>query len=584
MSDFDMITSRLRAQLDQDDGMKDLDKVVERHGRVEGEPFSFDGHEFQREIIRDTSSRISVRKCSQVGLTELMVQKTMALCSVMKHKRVIFTLPVAAMAQKMSKDRFDGLIEQSEFYRGMVVKANNSASLKKVGSCSLYIGGTFGDTGAISVPAEVVISDEIDFSNQEVLGKLSSRLRHATKDERGYSGKRFEFSTPTVDDYGIDLRFKRGHQSHFMVKCKSCSSWELPDFFEDFVIPGMDKPLVELERKDVHDDRYRVQDTWIKCPNCGTDLWSSIMDPSRREWVARHPDRWEHSYQVMPWDVPIHNTPSSIVNQFGEYVTFQDFANFVLGIPFTSPDNSFLTSLEHRDRVSTAELWIYGQCIVKSATVGGLDVGKTCHLVVMAQAGNKSYVVWAETITNTINKPATEAVINRFEFFKMRKLVVDAGPDITLVNNLVGAKALGSISACQYVRSVPGLDIISEHDDGQLIKADRTKTLNDVMTRHNAGDILYAKQLSEEIFSQLKSLKKIRNLDASGDAVERFEATGEDHYAHALGYANIARMAIEEFGGNMGFSMPPSVGKMRLGKNASKSDDAHRTPGLRRIG
>ena len=579
-----MMTSRLRAQLDQDEGLGELDKVVEKHGRVEGEPFSFDGHEFQREIIRDTRSRISVRKCSQVGLTELMVQKTMAMCAVMKHKRIIFTLPVESMANKMSKDRIDGLVDQSDYYRGMVVKANNSASLKKVGTCSLYIGGTFGNTGAISVPAEVVISDEIDFSNQHVLGKLSSRLRHATKDERGYSGKRFEFSTPTVDDYGVDARFKKGHQAHYMAKCLSCGSWEVPDFFEDFVIPGMDKPLVELERRDMQNETYRFHEAWIKCPNCGDNLWPAIMDPSRREWVARHPDRWEHSYQVMPWDVPMHNTPASIINQFGEYTNFQDFANFVLGVPFTSPDNSFLVSQEHKDRVADAELWIYGQHIVKSATVGGLDVGKTCHLVVMAQAGKKSFVVWAETIPNTINKPATEAVLERFEFFKMRKLVVDAGPDITLVNQLVSAKALGHISACQYVRSVPGLDIISEHDDGQLIKADRTKTINDAMVRHNAGDIHYPAKLADDIFVHLKALKKIRNLDAAGEDVERFEATGEDHYAHSLNYANIARMALEEFGDEIPFAMPPTVGKMKVGKKASRSVDGKPLPGLKRIG
>lgn len=567
-ADFGMLTSRIRAQLDQDTGLRDLDKVVEKYGRIEGEPFSFDGHEFQREIIRDVSSRLYVRKCSQVGLSELMVQKLLAMCSVVQYKRLIFTMPVAAMAQKFSKDRVDSVIEQSDYYRGMVVKANNSASQKKIGNNTVYIGGTFGDTGAISVPAEILINDEIDFSNPVVLGKLSSRLRHATKDAKGYSGTRIMFSTPTVDDYGIDNYFKRGHQAHYMVKCTHCGSWEFPDFMQDFVVPGMDKPIIELERRDMQNELYRFEDAWIKCPGCGNDLWSSLIQPERRQWVPKYPDRWEKSYQVMPWDVPTHNTPASIIQQFDEYRDVGDFFNFVVGLPYSSPDNSFMVSDEHRDRVADAELWIYQQCVAKSATVGGLDVGKTCHLVVMAASGKVSYVVWAETIQNTISKPATEEIIKRFEFFKMRKLVIDAGPDITLVNQLVGAKALGQISACQYVRSVPGLSIISEHDDGQLIKADRSKTMGATMKAHNAGFIHYPMKLAADVFAHLKSIKKIRNLDVSGEDVERFEATGEDHYGHALNYAMVARMAVEEFGTEIGVAAPPTVGRLRLGAGA----------------
>lgn len=570
MSDLGMMPSRLRARLDQGEGLKGLDEVVEKHSKIDGEPFTFGNHEFQREIIRDTRSRIAVRKCSQVGLSELMVQKVLALSSVLNHKRIIFTLPVSAMAQKFSKDRIDGAINQSDYYSGMVKAANNSASQKLIGSTMLYVGGTFGDTGAISVPAYAVISDEVDFSNQEVLGKLSSRLRAQEQDEMGYPGMRFEFSTPTVDDFGIDHRFQSGDQRYYMVKCRHCNQWSVPDFFQDFVVPGMDKPLVELERRDLRDNVYRFSETWLKCPCCSNELWSSILDNSRRQWVAKFPDRWEHSYQVAPWDVPKFNNPVSIIKQFGEYTNYQDFANFVLGQPFTSPDNTFLTNEDHVHRVNDAELWIFQQHIVRSSTVGGLDVGKTCHLVVMADHGKHSYVVWSEEITNTISSPAAPQVLERFDFFKMRKLVVDAGPDLTLVSTLVNAKGLGAISACQYARTVPGLSVITEHDDGQLIKADRTKTLDNVMRRHNAAEIHYPRRVIDDIFTHLKALKKIRNpnADADGGAVERFEATAEDHYGHALNYANIARMALEEFNGAGVVGAPAVVKKFRFGENA----------------
>lgn len=568
MSEFGMLSSRLRARLDRGEGLKRLDEVVEKYSKIDGEPFTFDTHEFQREIIRDTRSRIAVRKCSQVGLSELMVQKILALASVLHHKRIIFTLPVSALAQKFSKDRIDGAINQSDYYSGMVKAANNSASQKLIGSTMLYVGGTYGDTGAISVPAYAVISDEIDFSNQVTLGKLSSRLRAQEKDEMGYPGLRFEFSTPTVDEYGIDERFQRGHQAYFMVRCRHCEHFVLPNYFEDFVIPGFDKPIVELERRDFLDDRFKFGKSWIKCPKCGNDLKSSLSDLERREWVAKHPDRWEHSYQVYPWDVPALNSPASIIQQFQEYKREEDFYNFVVGIPFSSPDNSFLTGQEHRDAVCDAELWIFQNCIVKSPTVGGLDVGKTCHLTVQTVVGKTSFVVWAETIPNTLSSPAAPEVLARFDFFKMRKLVVDAGPDITLVNTLVSAKPLGMISACQYVRSVPGLDIITEHDEGQLIKADRSKTLGSLMKRHNSGKIRYPRRLVDDIFEQLKTLKKIRHTDSNGDEVEKFESTGDDHYGHSLNYCEIARQSVEDSMNKGVVGAPAVVSRFRIGSKA----------------
>ena len=108
-------SSRLRMQLNREEGLRELDKTVTKYGFVSGHPYSFKDHEYQIDIIRDTRSRISVRKCSHVGLSELMVQKILAMCATMKHTRIIFTLPTRDMAMAFSKDRFDGAIDQSEF-------------------------------------------------------------------------------------------------------------------------------------------------------------------------------------------------------------------------------------------------------------------------------------------------------------------------------------------------------------------------------------------------------------------------------------------------------------------------------------
>lgn len=575
--DVSMMKSRLETRLNREAGLSRLDVIVEQHGRIEGEPFSFEGHEFQRAIINDTHSRVYVRKCSQVGLSELMVQKLLALASVLKHKRVIFTLPVAHMAQKFSKDRIDGVINQSPYYGGMVKAANNSASQKLINTTTVYVGGTFGDTGAISVPAYAVISDEIDFSNQTTLGKLSSRLRHAPKDDHGYAGLRFEFSTPTVDDFGIDERYKRGNQMQYHAHCHHCDSWVVPDFLRDFIIPGLDKDILELERADMRNPAYKFENAWIACPSCREDLWQDICDPERRQWIATAPQNYEHSYQVFPWDVPTYNTPQSIIRQFEEYTNFQDFMNFVIGLPFTSPDNSFLVDEEHKRRQGNAELWVFNHFIATKSTIAGMDVGKTCHFMVGVVYGNHTHVVWTEEISNTPAKPATEQVLARFDWFKVGQMCIDAGPDLTLVNNLVVARGVGRIAAVQYVRSVPGLGVYSEHDDGELLKADRTKSLGETMKRHNTGKIHYPKSHVEDVFPHLKNLKKVRELDKNGEYVDRFEKIGPDHFAHALNYLELARTRMEDSWDTGVVGAPATVQKTRIG---SKSENVKRATGL----
>lgn len=576
-NDQGSLANRLRMQLNREEGLRELDQVVLKYGVANGKKWSFKDHEFQIEIIRDTRSRIGVRKCSQVGLSELMVQKTLAMAATMQHIRIIFTLPTRDMAMPFSKDRFDQAIDSSDFYSGLVHKASNSASQKKIGTCTLYVTGSFGANSAISVPAEVVISDEVDFSNEAILGKLNSRLRHASLvDEMGNRGMRMRFSTPTVEDYGVDAEFQAGDQRFYMVKCRDCHQWVLPDFFHDFIVPGYDKGMIEFSREDIRDSRYRIADAYIKCPCCGKDLLQSLLNPERRQWVAKRPDVWDHSYQVYPWDVPKYNTPAAIIKQIGDYPLKGDFYNFVIGLPYSDAENSFITTQEHRKRVADVDLWIYQRWVVTCQTVGGMDIGKTCHLTVKVKVGRQWHVVLAEKIRNTKEDPAAPQVLARFDYYRMAKLCVDAGPDITLVNTLVGSRQ--NIVAVVYVNKVSGIMPIVEAHAGDVINADRTKTLSLLLSKHNAGDIHYPKNedVTKEIFDHLKTTKKIRQRSSDGDMVERFIKTDDaDHWVHSLNYCSIAAMAVEDLGSHDAINALPSVGKVRVGSKAESSGNDH---------
>lgn len=569
------LVERLRMRLDREAGMQKLDETVEKYGYANGAPWSFHDHEFQREIIKDTSSRISVRKCSQVGLSEVMVQKLLAMAASLRHVRIIFTLPTKDMAVAFSKDRIDGAIDQSEFYAGMVEKASNSASQKKIGSCMVYIAGSFGANSAISVPAEILIHDEVDFSNQVVLGKLNSRIRHASiVDDQGYRGLKYMFSTPTVDGYGIDLTFQKGTKKYYFVKCKCCETWQNPQFASDFVIPGFDESMDQFSREHAFDAKLQLDEAKILCPKCKKDLFPSLIDPARRQWVALHPDRHEQSYQVNPWDVPQYNTPSQIVRQMQDYPLKSDFYNFVLGLPYSDADNSFITDEVYKLSVRTVTPMPYLAALVTSHTVMGMDIGKVCHLTVAIPVGTKLHIVWAEKITNNRNTPAAPEILKRFDHYRCAFMCIDSLPDITLVNTLLQARQ--DIRAIVYVRSISGPNIFEEKTSEPVVNVDRTKSLTYLLNKHNSQEIQYPSSdvITNEIFDHLKTTKKIRKQNVDGSFTELFQTTSSnDHWVHSVHYAMLA--AEIKFGlgsSNSGFPAPVSVGVVSVGANHIEED------------
>lgn len=569
------LVSRLRMRLDRTSGMSNLDEVVLKYGHANGKRWSFEEHEFQMEIIKDTSSRIAVRKCSQVGLSEVMVQKLLAMAASLNHVRIIFTLPTKEMAIAFSKDRIDGAIDQSDFYSGMVQAAANSASQKKIGSCVVYVSGSFGSNSAISVPAEVIINDEVDFSNQVVLGKLTSRLRHAQiVDEHGQRGLQYQFSTPTVKGYGIDAQFQLGTQKYYMCKCKSCGEWNNPQFVNDFVIPGFDNSMDKFDRAEALLPKVRLDEAKILCSKCRTDLFSSLIDPSCREWVGLFPDRIKQSYQVNPWDVPTYNTPAEIARQIIGYPLKSDFYNFVLGLPYSDADNSFLTEDAYKLSLRTVDPLPYLASMILNATVMGMDIGKTCHLTVAIPMGSKFHIIWAEKITNSKEMPAAPQVLARFDFFQCAFMCIDSMPDITLVNTLLQARS--NIHAVVYVNNLAGPNIFEEKSD-QIINVARTKSLSFLLDKHNSGEIQYPKsdEIIDEMFQHLDTTKKIRRQNADGTFTESFQATSPtDHWVHSIHYVMLA--AEIRFGmgqASIGISAPVGVSKVIVGENHKVETD-----------
>lgn len=558
--------NRINSRADSIAGQTRHSEWVQANTSHNGQNFSFKDHEMQVQIFDDPASRLAVKKCSQIGLSELLVRKLATIMAVMRYVRVIYTLPTRQFAMKFSKDRIDSVINQSEALKGLLQKGSDSVEQKIfVNSNAMYVTGTFGDSSAISIPANYVVNDEVDFSNLEVVGKMSSRLRHAPINPDGIRGYHYKFSTPTLPGYGISEAFDAGSQQYYMVKCKCCNHQQAPSWYHDFIIPGYDDDITELDKNLILSlmDKGLHEDAYIKCQKCGRDLMPSLLDPKRRQWVATHPNRKNSSYQISPWDVPVYNTPTSILMQMPEYKRQMDFYNFVLGLEYEDADSVFLSEI-----FSTRNNAVWQQpnegFTSSYSTVIGMDVGKICHFTVGVSFGSKLHIIYAEEISHSAAKPAMQRIKTLLTAFNCGCFCLDSGPDITLVRELLEWCALEQIPAyaSEYVRKI-GLKDIEPDDITHIVKVNRTNTFTGLMKDHNQGNIEYVADDRAPIMSTFKAhvcnLKKIQRELVDGDMLEQIVKTGPDHFGHSLNYCNIARLLLGEVGNSELLGVLPGI-------------------------
>jgi hypothetical protein len=504
-------------------------------------PWSFEGHEFQRGILADPSTDLVIRKCAQVGLSEISVRMILGITSIYQGITAIFTLPTSSEAGLFAKGRFDPVISASPYLSENIERDTDNVSVKKIGQSFIYIRGTYTTRAAISIPASCLTSDEIDFSSQEALSAYTSRLGHTAE----HQVIRRRFSTPTVTGFGVSQLFEESRQSWYGVRCDHCGKWETPRFLEDVVVPGYDRDLLDLEREDLLDSRYQFKNAYVRCPGCHSPLsTANLADPSKRMWIAAYPERDMAGYQVQPIDligiVPVYRTLKNIQN----YARRADFFNFAVGAPYEDADTSFVKSAV----LEAHQLqWVQPRANAAVNTVIGLDVGKTSHLVVARPAeGGKLHVLHVERIKSLTNETLPERVAQLYEWYGAKCLVIDAMPEFSLALGVMDRLPRAKAFACYFTGAKPALSFISDlNEEERVVKVDRNAVISDTARLVNGGKILFPRCPEQShVIEHLCAIKRVKRPNAKGVEVETWINTGPDHYGFALFYARTAQQLL----------------------------------------
>lgn len=298
----------------------------------QGLPIELKDRAFLTAIYKDMSPLQVVLKAPQIGLTTLMVIKTLWVAKYLK-KDIIYTLPTQSDVQDMASGKINRIVAQNPVFMEWV-RDHDSVESKQVGDNTIYYRGTWTSKSAMMVASQLNVHDEVDASKSDVVEQYETRLQNQA------GGMRWYFSHPSLPDYGVDKFWQLSDQKHWFITCPTCEESQYLSWPQS----------IDKER------RIYV------CKACNGPL--SDDDRRRGTWYPKYKDREFSGYWVSqlmcPWI-----TADKILQDFAEK-TPEYFYNYVLGLPFSGGDSKltqqhlFQNLTGHQDVPEATERVILG--------------------------------------------------------------------------------------------------------------------------------------------------------------------------------------------------------------------------------
>lgn len=536
--------SRVRAATTSKLGLGDLAKWIEENTYINGARFSFKNHEYQHQILRDTSPELVVRKSAQTGISEMAMRRALALLMVVRGSfRIGYTFPSAGFAQGYSKTRLNPIIRDSPALRAAVRSDDlDSSDIRTFGpGKELYFKGAAVGNAAISTTLDYLVHDELDFSDPEVIGDYWSRVLHSI-----YKWK-FSLSTPTYVGGPIDVAFTNSRRHWNFCRCHHCYHMFVPDYYQHVYVPGwgMGKDLDTITKSNIHTIRYK--EAVMLCPRCDRPV---DLSPVNREWVCENPTESHVAagYQVQPFDAPVIVTLPDLIVASTKYATKTKFKQFSLGLPATDSESGI--TQEDLDLIG------YEGDEHKFTTHSlGIDLGIMSHFMVGGTAQDGTLVV--VHMERVALKDFRRRYVELCTFYRIAMKVSDIQPYTDLIMAL--SETDPRLFGARYVVR-QGLEVY----DMKKEDADKENAIEGVRELSVNRNALFDKLLSlmrsddsgapvririrkmtgewELVCMHFKAMRRAQAALRNGEfsTVWTKPVDGHDHYWHALGYLWLA--------------------------------------------
>lgn len=393
----------IEARYPDDASTMSMSTWIEKNTHLKKRAFSFDQYAFQRKIADDTHPDLSVMKPSQIGLTEIQIRKFLAFLKRNTAIKGIYTLPNDKMRDRISQTRIKPLVEGESVFNGPALdKPVRHKGLYQIDESFGYVTGTT-EGDATSIDADFLFHDEIDLTDDRMLGLFQSRLQGSTFRVTQ------RFSTPTFFGTGIDATYSASDQHEYVHRCASCRRFQIPAFHPRFLnLPGLDtdeEDLSQLTNEEI--DGIDFSELYVRCERCSEPL--DLANDFLWEWVPTYPSRGSRGYRVRPFNVPHLITPTYIFQQLKlrrQQGDIQGFHNTVLGDPF----NDSNARISEEDIVACLDSPAEQPPADGEVLAVGIDVGIICHVVL----ASPSRVLRMRQVHHTELVATVKAILDEF--------------------------------------------------------------------------------------------------------------------------------------------------------------------------
>ena len=524
--------SRIKAAVLEEFTASTVSVYVQTHTKIGISLYSFKDHEFQEALLNDDAKQTNLQKCTQIGATEVAIRRALSLANILQPYTVIYTLPTAKFANTFMKTRVSPVVNTSGDMRSRLSKENDNMEVKQFGDSFLYLKGAAAGNAPISIPADHLIHDEIDYCDQVIIGEYNSRLKHSK-----YK-KIDRFSTPTLPGFGINRHFLESRRHYLMAKCDHCNHQFIPDYYDHVKIPGYLGELRGITKFTL--TKIRWEEAALHCPACGKV--PSLQWPTR-EWVCENPgDKYVGTgRQISPFDAPNIVTAAELVFSSTGYEKIQGFVNADLGLPMEDADATLVEA-------DFATVFSNFQLDSGVVYVMGVDVGALYHFAVAGvDSAGTIFIVHREQVPMGMAKQRYHELRLKY---RVLCTVMDSAPHGETVMslqeqdvNMFAAVYMKSKSMVTHTVVNKGDDVDEGKQFIRQVNINRSRAFDVYMLALREGKI--AMQDGEDkplIIQHHMSMKRVKVYDT--DSMElnySWQKTdGQDHYHHTFLYCWIA--------------------------------------------
>jgi hypothetical protein len=384
----------------------------------------------------------------------------------------------------------------------------DTVGLKQVGKSFIYFRGMKSKVGMKSVPADMVVFDELDEAPPDGVTMARKRLSASSFQEE------IALSNPTIPGYGIDLEFQSSDQKYYMLKCPHCGEWNcLEESFPDCLLKVGDSVI-------------------LACKRCRREL-----DKSLGQWVAKFPSNKEVSgYQYSQLFSPTVRA----VEIWNEFVKAQQngkialFYNLTIGLAYVTAKEKLTREkvLSLCDSQFPDDPWTNSH----EPVFMGVDQGNYLHIVFMKKHGDK-------VLTWTAFEKDFEQ-LDRYMNMGVCVCVIDGMPETRKAKEFA-ARFRGRVFLNYYNANMKGSArwIQDDEQEDWRVEENRTESLDashELLDKGRAALPRRDEMIEEFAMHCANTAKKLDEDIDTGSKRYIWVKLGADHYRHAANYAYIA--------------------------------------------